>query len=132
MIRKLRLINYLLSKLKNMKEKIFPSYKMNEHEQVIYGIVEKILQSPTTSFKVAPRSGSYYISNEVLGYNIKLSYKEIIIVNHVNSVQKQFSLEFHEVLMDVASKYIEDDRMEFEKEIFKGELEILRKIESKL
>ena len=131
-MKKIKVINALIKRLHKMKERIFPSYQMNEREKTVYSIIENILKSPETIFKIAPLSSSYFISNETLQYNIKISDKEIIIVNHAFSFTRCYALEFHELLMNLIGTYVEKDRLAFEKEIFQGELEVLKNIEQKV
>ena len=131
-MKKIKVVEFLHKLMENIKEKIFPQYKMDEREETVYNIIKNMLELPDTVFKIAPISNSYFISNETLQYNMKLSRNEIIIVNHAFSFTRKYTLQFHELLMTLVGEYVERDREAFEREIFKGELEVLKSIEIKV
>jgi hypothetical protein len=132
MIKRLKIINVLIRKLTSLKETIFPNYVMDENEKTTYEIISKLLTSPTSVFKVAPISDVYYISNEPLGYNVKISDQEIVIINHAFSFTRKYPIGFHEILLRLAKAHVEEDRTLFEKEIFSSELEVLKKMHNRL
>lgn len=131
-MKKIKVIEFFTKLAKGIKEQIFPQYKMDEREETVYNIIKNILELPDTVFKIAPISNSYFISNEMLQYNMKLSRNEVTIVNHAFSFTRKYTLPFHELLMNLVGEYVERDREAFEREIFKGELEVLKNIEIKI
>lgn len=114
------------------KEKLFPSYKMNEREKRTYETVEKTCGIKSTEFKVAPLKEAYYILNEDLHIKIKLSNKEVKFVNGTYFYSYQFPLQFQEIMLEMVAGYIEADRDEFEEAMFAGELDLLGRLDERV
>ena len=112
------------------KEKILPSYKLSEHEQLVVDIVELLFNSQDTECITAPLSGRFYITNKRLNYWIKIGDTAVTITNHKFTYVAQSPILFNEYLVKVVKEYIERDREEFEKTVFQNELELLSNIKS--
>jgi hypothetical protein len=54
------------------KEKLIPSFKPQEHEQLVIDIIGLLFDDEDTECITAPISGKYYISNKRLGYYVKV------------------------------------------------------------
>lgn len=115
-----------------VKTLLFPPYEMTENEKLINDIVDLMINAEGTYFKVAPVSNSYFIVNDNLGYVIKISYSEIKVINHSFLINGVHTRAFHDIMMDKVSQCIEEDRNAFEKQVFKGEIDILNKIINQL
>lgn len=115
-----------------VKTLLFPPYEMTENEKLINDIVDLMINAEGTYYKVAPVSNSYFIVNDDLGYVIKISYSEIKVINHSFLVNGVHTRAFHDIMMDKVSQCIEEDRNTFEKQVFRGEIDILNKIINQL
>ena len=117
---------------KYTKEKFFPSYHPNEHEQLIIDIISLLFDAEDTECITAPISGKYYISNKRLGYWVKVGDTSVTITNHKFTYVAQSPLTFNEYVTQVVREHIEKDREEFEKRVFQNELELLKNIKSSI
>ena len=65
-----------------LKEKLNPTYKFNEKEQLIMDIVINLCEQHDTDIKMAPISGRYFLVNKRLEYWVKIGDDGITITNH--------------------------------------------------
>ena len=114
------------------KEKIIPSFKPQEHEQLVIDIIGLLFDDEDTECITAPISGKYYISNKRLGYYVKVGDTSVTITNHKFTYVAQSPLPFNDYVINVVRDYIEKDREEFEKKVFQNELELLKNIKSSI
>lgn len=117
---------------KTIKEKLIPSYKLAEHEQLVIDIVGLLFEDDDTECIAAPISGKYYISNKRLGYWLKIGDTSVTITNHKFTYVAQSPLPFNDYIIRVVREYIEKDREEFEKKVFQNEMELLQNIKSSI
>lgn len=117
---------------KTIKEKLIPSYKPAEHEQLVIDIVGLLFEDDDTECITAPISGKYYISNKRLGYWLKIGDTSVTITNHKFTYVAQSPLPFNDYIIRVVREYIEKDREEFEKKVFQNEMELLQNIKSSI
>ena len=96
------------------KEKIIPSFKPQEHEQLVIDIIGLLFDDEDTECITAPISGKYYISNKRLGYYVKVGDTSVTITNHKFTYVAQSPLPFNDYVINVVRDYIEKDREEFE------------------
>jgi hypothetical protein len=108
--------------------RIFPEYKMNEKEQLIYDIVEGLCSQEDTDVKMAPLSGRYYLVNKRLEYWVKIWEDGITITNHKFSLTNGALQAYQAMLIKLVEKTIETHRNEFESTVFKNEVELLENI----
>jgi len=114
------------------KEKIIPSFKPQEHEQLVIDIIGLLFDDEDTECITAPISGKYYISNKRLGYYVKVGDTSVTITNHKFTYVAQSPLPFNDYVINVVRDYIEKDREEFEKKVFQNELQLLQNIKSSI
>ena len=114
------------------KEKLIPSFKPQEHEQLVIDIIGLLFDDEDTECITAPISGKYYISNKRLGYYVKVGDTSVTITNHKFTYVAQSPLPFNDYVINVVRNYIEKDREEFEKKVFHNELQLLQNIESSI
>jgi hypothetical protein len=114
------------------KEKIIPSFKPQEHEQLVIDIIGLLFDDEDTECITAPISGKYYISNKRLGYYVKVGDTSVTITNHKFTYVAQSPLPFNDYVINVVRDYIEKDREEFEKKVFHNELQLLQNIKSSI
>ena len=114
------------------KEKIIPSFKPQEHEQLLIDIIGLLFDDEDTECITAPISGKYYISNKRLGYYVKVGDTSVTITNHKFTYVAQSPLPFNDYVINVVRDYIEKDREEFEKKVFHNELQLLQNIKSSI
>ena len=114
------------------KEKIIPSFKPQEHEQLVIDIIGLLFDDENTECITAPISGKYYISNKRLGYYVKVGDTSVTITNHKFTYVAQSPLPFNDYVINVVRDYIEKDREEFEKKVFHNELQLLQNIKSSI
>jgi hypothetical protein len=114
------------------KEKIIPSFKPQEHEQLVIDIIGLLFDDEDTECITAPISGKYYISNKRLGYYVKVGDTSVTITNHKFTYVAQSPLPFNDYVINVVRNYIEKDREEFEKKVFQNELQLLQNIKSSI
>lgn len=117
---------------KSIKERIIPSYKPAQHEQLVIDIIGLLFGDDDTECITAPISGKYYISNKKLGYWVKVGDSSITITNHKFTYVAQSPVNFNDHVINVVRDYIEKDREEFEKKVFQNELELLKNIKSSI
>lgn len=117
---------------KTIKEKLIPSFKPAEHEQLVIDIVGLLFEDDDTECITAPISGKYYISNKRLGYWLKIGDTSVTITNHKFTYVAQSPLPFNDYIIRVVREYIEKDREEFEKKVFQNEMELLQNIKSSI
>ncbi len=115
-----------------IREKFFPNYKPQNHEQLVIDIITLLFNQDDTECITAPISGRYYISNKRLGYWVKIADTAVTITNHKFTYVAQSPLNFNEYVIEVVKEYIERDREEFEKAIFQNELELLSNIKASI
>lgn len=115
-----------------IKEKAFPTYKPQNHEQLVIDIITLMFNQADTECITAPISGRYYISNKRLGYWIKIGDTAVTITNHKFTYVAQSPLNFNDYVIEVVKEYIERDRQEFEKAVFQNELDLLSTIKSNI
>ena len=114
------------------KEKIIPSFKPQEHEQLVIDIIGLLFGDDDTECITAPISGKYYISNKKLGYWVRVGDSSVTITNHKFTYVAQSPIAFNDYVINVVRDYIEKDREEFEKRVFQNELELLKNIKSSI
>ncbi len=120
------------SLLTKVKEKLIPSFKPQEHEQLVIDIIGLLFDDEDTECITAPISGKYYISNKRLGYYVKVGDTSVTITNHKFTYVAQSPLPFNDYVINVVRDYIEKDREEFEKKVFQNELQLLQNIKSSI
>lgn len=120
------------SLLTKFKEKLIPSFKPQEHEQLVIDIIGLLFDDEDTECITAPISGKYYISNKRLGYYVKVGDTSVTITNHKFTYVAQSPLPFNDYVINVVRDYIEKDREEFEKKVFQNELQLLQNIKSSI
>jgi hypothetical protein len=114
------------------KEKFFPSYKPEEHEQLIIDIINLLFDQDDTECLTAPISGKFYITNKRLNYWIRIGDSAVTITNHKFSYVAQSAITFTDYVTKVVREHIERDRIEFEKTVFQNELDLLQNIKSNI
>lgn len=113
-------------------EKFFPKYKPTQHEELIIEIINLLFNESDTECITAPISERYYISNKRLGYWVRIGDTAITITNHKFTYVSQSPMNFNNYVVRVVREHIERDRQEFEKEIFKNELDLLTNIKKSI
>ena len=115
-----------------LKERVFPSYKLEEHEVLIVDIITSLFNEEDTISLTAPISGKFYITNKRLGYWVKIGDNTVTITNHKFSYVSQSAIGFGDYLNRMVKEHIEKDRMDFEKTVFQNELGLLQNIKSSI
>lgn len=119
----------LLVNLKSkFREKVFPSYKMNETEQQIKDVIDLMLKQKDTDVISSPVSGKYYISNKRLQYYIMVNDFGVTITNHKFSLEYGAAPKYTSIVIEIVRQYMERDRERFEQEVFKNRIELLKGI----
>lgn len=119
----------LLVNLKSkFREKVFPSYKMNETEQQIKDVIDLMLKQKDTDVISSPVSGKYYISNKRLQYYIMVNDFGVTITNHKFSLEYGAAPKYTSIVIEIVRQYMEKDRERFEQEVFKNRIELLKGI----
>lgn len=114
------------------KEKFFPSYKPEEHEELIIDIINLLFEQDDTECLTAPISGKFYITNKRLNYWVRIGDSAVTITNHKFSYVAQSAITFTDYVTKVVKEHIERDRIEFEKTVFQNELDLLQNIKSNI
>lgn len=115
-----------------IREKFFPNYKPQNHEQLVIDIITLLFNQDDTECITAPISGRFYISNKRLGYWVKIADTAVTITNHKFTYVAQSPLNFNDYVIEVVKEYIERDRQEFEKAVFQNEMELLSNIKASI
>jgi hypothetical protein len=118
--------------IKYIKEKIWPSYKMNEREELTYNVIKMLCEQDDTDLKIAPISGRYFMVNKRLSYWAKVEDFSVSITNHRFTLTNSVNAEYQKLLVKMIDEFIEADRNEFEETIFQNEVELLENIISNI
>lgn len=114
--------------INTLREKMFPTYKLNETEQHIKDIVDLMLKQKDTEVITSPISGKYYISNKRLQYYIMVNDFGVSITNHKFSLEYGSAPKYTGIIIEIVKQYMEEDRHRFEQEVFKNRIELLKGI----
>jgi hypothetical protein len=117
---------------KGLKEKIWPSYQMNEQEQLIFDIIKMLGEQPDTELKVAPISDIYYIVNRRLAYWVAVEEFTLTITNHKFRFNHTGNSVFHMDLLNTVRQYVETQITEFQETVFQNQIELLENIKSNI
>ena len=125
-----------MNKLKRMYLKGLASFKkrnepkLDEEQQLIYDIVKKMCNNKETKLLMMTGSieGNYYLEDKNREYFAVLSDTAIKITNHDFYIVRHYNDKTMRPLIKRVRHRIEKDRIIMEKEIFKNELNLLRKI----
>jgi hypothetical protein len=111
-----------------LKEKLNPTYKFNEKEQLIMDIVTNLCEQHDTNIKMAPISGRYFLVNKRLEYWVKIGDDGITITNHRFTYSNMSPQQFQTIVIKAVENAIEKSRNEFEAAVFQNEVELLENI----
>jgi hypothetical protein len=111
-----------------LKEKLNPTYKFNEKEQLIMDIVTNLCKQSDTEIKMAPISGRYFLVNKRLEYWLRIGDDGITITNHKFTYSNMSPQQFQTIVIKVVEAAIEVSRNEFETAVFQNEVELLENI----
>jgi hypothetical protein len=111
-----------------IKEKLSPSYKLNDKETLILDIVSNMCEQADTDILMAPLSGRYYIVNKRLEYWIRVFDDGVTITNHKFTFSNTSPQGFQALVINVVEAAIEKSRDEFEDAVFQNEVELLENI----
>ena len=125
----LKLLVNLNSKL---REKIIPTYKMNETEQHIKDVVDLMLKQKDTDVISSPISGRYYISNKRLQYYIMVNDFGVTITNHKFAFMNTSVYAFKSMLIDIIEEAINQNKYAFEIDMVDNEVALLQSIAAKV
>ena len=111
-----------------LHDKLIPKYKLSKSEEIIFGIIKNLLEQEDTDVKMAPISSRYYIVNKRLEYWIRVNEHGISITNHKFSYTNVSAIQFRDMVVKLIESAMEANRTEFEKTVFKNEIELLETI----
>jgi hypothetical protein len=111
-----------------IRDTLIPKHKPSQNEVLVMEIIESLFNSKDTECITAPISGKYYITNKKLQYWVMVGDNFITITNHRFTYTMNLSVLFYDNLVKMIRDFIEKDREEFEKEVFKNELDLLNNI----
>ena len=111
-----------------IKEKLVPSYKLNEKETLILDIVKNLCEQSDTDILMAPLSGRYYIVNKRLEYWVRVFDDGVMITNHKFTFSNTSPQGFQAMVIKEVEAAIEKSRDEFESSVFQNEVELLENI----
>ena len=111
-----------------LQDKLIPKYKLNKTEELIVSIIKSLLEQEDTDIKMAPISSRYYIVNKRLEYWIRVNDYGISITNHKFSYTNISVVQFRDMISKMIESAMEANRNEFEKAVFKNEVELLESI----
>jgi len=111
-----------------LKEKLNPTYKFNEKEQLIMDIVTNLCEQHDTDIKMAPISGRYFLVNKRLEYWLRIGDDGITITNHKFTYSNMSPQQYQTILIQIVERAIEASRTEFEIAVFQNEVELLENI----
>jgi len=115
-----------------IKQLINPPYKMGETEQLIYDIVKLMCEQKDSDFMISPLTNKYYISNDRMEYYIVIYDFNVAITNHKFSFERSITNKYHTLLVDMVNQYMDRDRENFEKDVFRNQLDLLSDIKVSL
>jgi len=122
----------ILSKINQGLRNIFlPGIKLEPQEETIANIIYKILEAPGTQ-KITPGTGNCYLINAKLHYYVKISPVRIYIINSVDSVVRDCRETFTSFLCKIIYNAVDKDVEVLEDTLFRNEIKLLEKIESKV
>lgn len=115
-----------------IKEKLSPSYKLNDKETLILDVITNMCEQTDTDILMAPLSGRYYIVNKRLEYWIRVFDDGVTITNHKFTFSNTSPQGFQHMVIKVVEAAIEKSRDEFEDAVFENEVELLENIVSNI
>jgi|TARA_R110000822_G_scaffold207971_3_gene343924 hypothetical protein len=118
--------------INKIKQMVKPSYKMGETEQLISDIVNLMCEQDDTDFMMAPIANKYYITNKRMEYYIVIYDFNIAITNHKFSFERSITSKFSGIILKRVKECMDADRDEFEREMFKNQLDLLSDIKLSL
>ena len=118
--------------INKIKQMVKPSYKMGETEQLISDIVNLMCEQDDTDFMMAPIANKYYITNKRMEYYIVIYDLNIAITNHKFSFERSINSKFSAIILKRVKECMDADRDEFEREMFKNQLDLLSDIKLSL
>lgn len=129
-----------MNKLKRMYLKGLVAYKnkrtpkLDEEQQLVYDIVHKMCLNNETKLIMMPSNseGMYYLEDKQREYFAVLTDNAIKITNHNFYIVRHYSDKTMLPLIRRVRHRIDRDRISMEKEIFKNELNLLKKISNSL
>ena len=101
---------------------------LTKDEMYVRDIIIEYIKNPSVVKEIAPSSDTYYLTNAESEIYIKLGHSDVQITNHRFFYKKAFALSFIERLKKMVKDKIEEEKKEFEKQIFSNEVELLRNI----
>ena len=111
-----------------IKEKLVPSYKLNNKETLILDVITNMCEQADTDILMAPLSGRYYLVNKRLEYWIRVFDDGVMITNHKFTFSNTSPQGFQHMVIKVVEAAIEKSRDEFETAVFQNEVELLENI----
>lgn len=118
--------------LKSLRKLLIKEYQLNETELLIKDVITNLLNQKDTEAITAPISLTYYIHNSRMQYYVKTDGFSIMITNHKFTFKEGMSVKFGEIITTIIKEYMEVNRKQFESEIFKNQLELLKNIKKSL
>ena len=109
-----------------------PGIKLNPQEETVMNIIYKILNAPGTT-KITPAGEkAYYLINTDLHYYVRVGCGTISIINSVDSVVRHVPISVSDFAKEAIDRSVDKDVDLLKKTLFHNEMDILKKIESKL
>jgi hypothetical protein len=115
-----------------IKEKLVPTYKLNNKETLILDIITNMCEQSDTDILMAPLSGRYYLVNKRLEYWVRVFEDGVTITNHKFTFSNTSPQGFQHMVIRVVEAAIEKSRDEFEVAVFQNEVELLENIVSNI
>lgn len=111
-----------------IKNKLFPSYKMTEKEQLTYDIIRMLCEQADTDLKLIPSTGNYLMVNKRLAYWAKVEQFSVSITNHKFTLSTIINNEYQKLLSKLVNDFVESNVSEFEETVLQNEVELLESI----
>jgi hypothetical protein len=111
-----------------IKEKLVPTYKLNNKETLILDVITNMCEQADTDILMAPLSGRYYLVNKRLEYWVRVFEDGVTITNHKFTFSNTSPQGFQHMVIKVVESAIEKSRDEFEVAVFQNEVELLENI----
>lgn len=107
---------------------LFKEEAPTKDELYVRDIVVEYLKNSRVLKEIAPSSDTYYLTNSDDEIYIKLGQSDVQITNHKFFYRKTFALKFLERLKKMVKDKIEEEKKEFEQQIFYNEITLLQNI----
>tara|TARA_R110000796_G_scaffold190518_1_gene307268 strand:- start:521 stop:868 length:348 start_codon:yes stop_codon:yes gene_type:complete len=104
------------------------SVEIIEEEEIVKGIIDKLLNRDDVERLISPNSDEYFLIDSKNEYCVVISQDKFIIANHEFSVPVELGMTFNENIKKIVRNKIEAERQILKKTLLQNKTNLLKKI----